>query len=166
MLLDLLPHGSRAAQRRTAGRWAGPQSLVRIPPLRLLHLSSRLAYKLHQLPAAQTRPSPRHRLQSSNSSIPHQVLVTVYFSWTATLLFGHPREALWFCFQSHCKPQLFFPDQYVHFKVKSKRQAGFSLINVYKGSLPLCWATAPKTSELFRTPLGEKPPPPPRKEYI
>lgn len=27
------------------------------------------AYKLLQLPAAQTRPSPRHRLQSSNSSI-------------------------------------------------------------------------------------------------
>lgn len=71
---------------RAAGRWGGEQDLRARWEFFRCDCSTGAHVCLQALPASCSPncqiPSPGHRLQSSNSSLPHWVLVTI--SWTAT----------------------------------------------------------------------------------
>lgn len=144
------------------GRWAGPQSLVRILPLWLLHLSSRslTSFASFLLPKLTNNNS---KAQTTKQQLFHPSLGFGYsrFLEQPPYSSGTQERCFGFVFQSLCKPQFSFQTSMYVWKwnQKDKQDSHRCHINVYKGSLPQCAEPLhPKLVSCLG--LGEKPPPP------
>lgn len=116
---------------------AGPQRLVRIALLRLLPLSSRSLTSF----ASFLLPNTKSKAQTTKKQLFHPSPGFGYsvFLRNSYLTLQTPRRGTLVLFSVSLQTTTPFPDHYVCFKVKSKRQDSHKcLINVYKGSLPQC----------------------------
>lgn len=84
------------------------------------------AYKLCQLPAAQTNNS---KAQTTKQQLFHPSLGFGYSRFLEQPPYSSgTQEVLWFCFSVSLQTTIPFSDHYVCLKVKSERQAGFSQV--------------------------------------
>lgn len=133
--IQVAPVKLRAAG--TVGRWAGPQSPVRILPLRLLHRSSRLLTSFASFLQPKL-PNTKSRAQTTKQQLFPSTLGFGYYFLNSYLTLQAPRKGALVLFSVSLQTTTLFWDHLCVFQSKMrKRQAEFSPVP-YKLSLPWC----------------------------